>query len=58
MHFVVGIVALVAALLLTTVSLVRNHGPAEVAVQLAVLVLIGVGLSRLVNRHRAERAQR
>jgi len=56
-HLVVGMVALVAALLLTTVSLVRNHAPAEAAAQLVVLVLIGAGLFRLVRRQRAHRAR-
>lgn len=56
-HFVVGMVALVAALLLTTVSLVRHHAPAEIAAQLAVLIVIGAGLSRLVSRYRDERTR-
>ncbi len=54
-HLVVGIVALVAALVLVLVSLVRNHRPVEGVAQVAVLLVVGIRIARLARRYRAER---
>ena len=54
-HVVVGIVAMVAALVLTLVSIVRNHDPVECVVQAGVLVLVASRLAHLASRYRAER---
>lgn|GEM_PF-4583073 len=54
-HLVVGIVALVAALLLILVSLVRHHRPVESVAQAGVLLVVGIRIARLTRRHRAVR---
>jgi hypothetical protein len=46
-HRAVAGVALGAALLLTAVSAVRHHRPAELVVQLALLAVISIGARRL-----------
>jgi hypothetical protein len=54
-HVVVGGVALVAALLLVLVSLVRHHLPVECVAQVGVLLVVGIRIARLASRYRAER---
>lgn len=49
-HTGLAAVALAAALVLTTVAAVRHHGPADVAVELAVAAVIGVRAVGLVTR--------
>ncbi len=49
-HLGVSGVVLAAALLLTTVSVVRNHDPIELVVQLAVLAVIAIGIARLARQ--------
>ena len=48
-HVVVGIVALVAALLLVLVSLMRHHRPVECVAQVGILVVIGFRITRLAS---------
>jgi len=54
-HVVVGIVALVAALVLVLVSLVRHHRPVEFVAQVGVLLVVGIRIAHLARRYRAER---
>ena len=54
-HAVVGIVALVAALVLVLVSLVRHHRPVEFVAQAGVLLVVGIRIAQLATRYRAER---
>ncbi len=49
-HVVVGIVALVAALVLVLVGLVRHHRPVECLVQVGVLLVVGIRIVRAPTR--------
>jgi hypothetical protein len=52
-HQGVGNVALAAALLLTAANVVRHHQPLELAVQLALLVLLATRIARAITTHRS-----
>jgi len=52
-HLGVSVVVLAAALVLTVVSTVRHHRPLELVVQVAVLAIIALRITRVVTRHRA-----
>lgn len=54
-HLAVSSVALTAALALTAASVARHHGRVEIAVQLALLVLIAMRIAGVVARLRAVR---
>jgi len=49
-HLGVSGVVLAAALVLTTVSVVRNHRPVELAVQVALLALVAVRIAGVARR--------